>query len=77
MGPLFLFLYYLIKADKEGKFQPLGQVLVDDMFLNCILMLKLAELEKLLWDVTEGKEIFQVQKREDIKVSGEKSLIRL
>ncbi|XP_023604492.1 ribonuclease H2 subunit B isoform X5 [Myotis lucifugus] len=57
MDPLFLLLHYLIKADKEGKFQPLDQVVVDDMFPNCILLLKLPELEKLLQHVTEGKGI--------------------
>nr|KAF6375218.1 ribonuclease H2 subunit B [Pipistrellus kuhlii] len=56
MDPLFLFLHYLIKADKEGKFQPLDQVVVDDVFPNCILLLKLPELEKLLRHVTEEKE---------------------
>ncbi|KAF5920509.1 hypothetical protein HPG69_009763, partial [Diceros bicornis minor] len=55
MDPLFLLLYYLIKADKEGKFQPLDQVVVDDMFPNCVLLLKLPELEKLLRHVTEER----------------------
>lgn len=57
MDSLFLLFYYLIKADKEGEFQPLDQVVMDDMFSNCILLLKLPELEKLLQHVTEGKEI--------------------
>ncbi|XP_043333686.1 ribonuclease H2 subunit B isoform X4 [Cervus canadensis] len=56
MDPLFLLLHYLIKADKEGKFQPLDQVVMDDMFPDCILLLKLPELEKLLRHVTEEKE---------------------
>uniref|UniRef100_A0A8C9DP28 Ribonuclease H2 subunit B n=1 Tax=Prolemur simus TaxID=1328070 RepID=A0A8C9DP28_PROSS len=55
MDPLFLLLHYLVKADKEGKFQPLDQVVVDDVFPNCILLLKLPELEKLLHHVTEEK----------------------
>nr|KAF6428381.1 ribonuclease H2 subunit B [Rousettus aegyptiacus] len=71
MDPLFLLLHYLIKADKEGKFQPLDQVVVDDMFPNCILLLKLPELEKLLQHVTEQKEI---GKRKYYKYSKEKTL---
>uniref|UniRef100_A0A8C5KHY8 Ribonuclease H2 subunit B n=1 Tax=Jaculus jaculus TaxID=51337 RepID=A0A8C5KHY8_JACJA len=57
MDPLFLLLHYLIKAGKEGKYQPLDQVVVDDVFPNCILLLKLPDLEKLLHHVTEEKEI--------------------
>ncbi|XP_036106345.1 ribonuclease H2 subunit B isoform X3 [Molossus molossus] len=71
MDPLFLLLHYLIKADKEGKFQPLDQVVVDDMFPNCILLLKLPELEKLLRHVTEEKEI---GKKKYYKYSKEKTL---
>lgn len=41
----------------QGKFQPLCQVVVDDMFPNCTLLLKLPELEKLLQHVTEDKGI--------------------
>ena len=55
--PLFLLLHYLIKADKEGKFQPPDQVVMDDMFPDCILLLRLPQLEKLLRHVTEEKEI--------------------
>ncbi|XP_076787003.1 ribonuclease H2 subunit B isoform X2 [Arvicanthis niloticus] len=55
MDPLFLLLQYLIKADKEGKYQPLDQVVVDDTFPDCILLLKFPELEKSLWHVTEEK----------------------
>ncbi|XP_057563760.1 ribonuclease H2 subunit B isoform X2 [Hippopotamus amphibius kiboko] len=71
MDPLFLLLHYLIKADKEGKFQPLDQVVMDDMFPNCILLLKLPELEKLLRHVTEEKEI---DKKKYYKYSKEKTL---
>ncbi|XP_072832308.1 ribonuclease H2 subunit B isoform X2 [Vicugna pacos] len=71
MDPLFLLLYYLIKADKEGKFQPLDQVVMDDMFPNCALLLKLPELEKLLRHVTEEKEI---DKKKYYKYSKEKTL---
>uniref|UniRef100_A0A3Q1M3Z6 Ribonuclease H2 subunit B n=1 Tax=Bos taurus TaxID=9913 RepID=A0A3Q1M3Z6_BOVIN len=74
VDPLFLLLHYLIKADKEsfqGKFQPLDQVVMDDMFPDCILLLKLPELEKLLQHVTEEKE---VDKKKYYKYSKEKTL---
>ncbi|XP_045139728.1 ribonuclease H2 subunit B isoform X1 [Echinops telfairi] len=71
MDPLFLVLHYLIKADKEGKFQPLDQVVVDDIFPNCILLLKLPELERLLHHVTEEKEI---NSRKYYKYNKEKTL---
>lgn len=71
MDPLFLLLHYLMKAGKEGKFQPIDQVVMDDMFPNCILLLKLPELEKLLRHVTEEKEI---DKKKYYKYSKEKTL---
>ncbi|XP_031321833.2 ribonuclease H2 subunit B isoform X1 [Camelus dromedarius] len=71
MDPLFLLLYYLVKADKEGKFQPLDQVVMDDAFPNCVLLLRLPELEKLLQHVTEEKEI---DKKKYYKYSKEKTL---
>ncbi|XP_040478488.1 ribonuclease H2 subunit B isoform X3 [Ursus maritimus] len=71
MDPLFLLLHYLRKADKEGTFQPLDQVVVDDMFPNCILLLKLPDLEKLLRHVTEEKEI---DKKKYYKYSKEKTI---
>ncbi|XP_037383163.1 ribonuclease H2 subunit B isoform X1 [Talpa occidentalis] len=77
MDPLFLLLHYFIKADKEGKFQPLDQVVVDDTFPNCILLLKLRELEKLLPHVTEEKEIgnkkyYKYSKEKTLKWLGKK-----
>ncbi|KAF6084814.1 ribonuclease H2 subunit B [Phyllostomus discolor] len=74
IDPLFLLLHYLIKADKEGKFQPLDQVVVDDMFPNCILLLKLPELEKLLQHVTEEKGNPEIDKKKYYKYSREKTL---
>ncbi|XP_006879664.1 PREDICTED: ribonuclease H2 subunit B [Elephantulus edwardii] len=71
MDPLFLVLHYLIKAGKEGKFQPLEQVMVDDVFPNCILLLKLPELQKSLHHVTEEKEI---DSKKYYKYSKEKTL---
>uniref|UniRef100_A0A8C4MDW6 Ribonuclease H2 subunit B n=1 Tax=Equus asinus TaxID=9793 RepID=A0A8C4MDW6_EQUAS len=74
MDPLFLLLHYLIKADKEGKFQPLDQVVVDDKFPNCILLLKLPELEKLLRHVTEERVNPEIDKKKYYKFSKEKTL---
>ncbi|XP_053419690.1 ribonuclease H2 subunit B isoform X3 [Nycticebus coucang] len=71
VDPLFLLLHYLTKAGKEGKFQPLDQVVVDDVFPNCSLLLKLPELEKLLRHVTEEKEITN---KKYYKYSKEKTL---
>ena len=71
MDPLFLLLHYLITANKEGKLQPLGQVVMDDMFPDCTLLLKPHELEKLLRHVTEEKEI---DKEKYYKYSKEKTL---
>ncbi|KAG5211411.1 hypothetical protein MJG53_005116 [Ovis ammon polii x Ovis aries] len=66
-----LLLHYLIMANKEVKFQPLDQVVIDDMFLDCNLLVKLPEFEKLLGHVTEEKEI---DKKKYYKYSKEKTL---
>ncbi|NXJ84145.1 RNH2B Ribonuclease, partial [Trogon melanurus] len=59
MDPLFLILYYLIKADKEqqGKFQPLDQVVLDSEYPSCLLLLKCADVKQYIHHVTEEKEI--------------------
>ncbi|NXU79739.1 RNH2B Ribonuclease, partial [Oreotrochilus melanogaster] len=59
VDPLFLILYYLIKADKEqqGKFQPLTQVVLDSDYPNCPLLLKCADAKQYIHHVTEEKEI--------------------
>ncbi|XP_050755290.1 ribonuclease H2 subunit B isoform X2 [Gymnogyps californianus] len=58
MDPLFLILYYLIKADKEqGKFQPLDQVVLDSEYPSCPLLLKCADVKQYIQQVTEEKEI--------------------
>ncbi|XP_074942375.1 ribonuclease H2 subunit B isoform X1 [Phalacrocorax aristotelis] len=59
MDPLFMVLYYLIKADKEhqGKFQPLDQVVLDSEYPSCPLLLKCADVELYIHHVTEEKEI--------------------
>ncbi|NWW85674.1 RNH2B Ribonuclease, partial [Rhynochetos jubatus] len=58
MDPLFLILYYLIKADKEqGKFQPIDQVVLDSEYPNCPLLLKCADVKQHIHHITEEKEI--------------------
>ncbi|NXA11662.1 RNH2B Ribonuclease, partial [Sapayoa aenigma] len=58
MDPLFLILYYLIKADEEqGKFQPLDQVVLDTEYPCCPLLLKCANVKQYIQHVTEEKEI--------------------
>ncbi|XP_051016626.1 ribonuclease H2 subunit B [Acomys russatus] len=74
MDPLFLLLHYLIKAGKEGKYQPLDQVVVDDMFPDCVLLLRFPELEKSLRHVTEEKGGPEVNNKKYCKYSPEKTL---
>ncbi|NP_001025997.2 ribonuclease H2 subunit B [Gallus gallus] len=58
MDPLFLILYYLIKADKEqGKFQPLDQVVLDSEYPYCPLLLKCEGVKRSVRHITEEKEI--------------------
>ncbi|KAG8452805.1 hypothetical protein GDO86_004554 [Hymenochirus boettgeri] len=58
MDPLFLVLYYLIKADKaQGKFQPVDQIVVDEEFPSCSLLLWYTSVGKSLHHITEEKEI--------------------
>ncbi|CAL8341722.1 unnamed protein product [Boreogadus saida] len=42
MDPLYLMLPYLVKAAKEGKFQPLDQVVMDEEFPACSRLLSCA-----------------------------------
>ncbi|XP_065268190.1 ribonuclease H2 subunit B [Emys orbicularis] len=58
VDPLFLVLFYLIKAEKEkGKFQPLDQVVVDSEFSSCTMLLQCARVMDSLHHVIEEKEI--------------------
>ncbi|KAM4698988.1 ribonuclease H2 subunit B isoform 2-T2 [Discoglossus pictus] len=57
MDPLFLVLNYLVKADKEGKFQPVQQVVVDEEFPSCCMLLECKQVVQSLHHVTEEKEI--------------------
>ncbi|CAJ0968209.1 unnamed protein product [Ranitomeya imitator] len=58
VDPLYLVLYYLIKADKEqGKFQPAEQIVVDEEFPSCNMLLQCTQVAQSLHHVTEEKEI--------------------
>ncbi|XP_075055176.1 ribonuclease H2 subunit B isoform X2 [Mixophyes fleayi] len=57
VDPLFYVLYYLVKADKEqGKFQPVEQIVVDEEFPSCNLLLQCTKVVQSLHHVTEEKE---------------------
>nr|XP_025039564.1 ribonuclease H2 subunit B-like [Pelodiscus sinensis] len=75
MDPLFLVLFYLIKAEKEqGKFQPLDQIVVDSEFSSCMLLLQCARVMDSLHHVVEEKEIGN---KKFYKYSQEKTLMWL
>ncbi|KAG9491859.1 hypothetical protein GDO78_000388 [Eleutherodactylus coqui] len=58
VDPLYLLVYYLMKADKEqGKFQPVEQIVVDEEFPSCNLLLQCTQVAQSLHHVTEEKEI--------------------
>lgn len=57
MDPLFLVLPYFLKAGKEGKFQPVDQVVVDEDFPCCNRLLKCPQTLQALRHITEEKEI--------------------
>ncbi|XP_042302257.1 ribonuclease H2 subunit B isoform X2 [Sceloporus undulatus] len=58
MDPLFLVLLYLIKAEKEhGKFQPLDQILVDEEFPSCAMLLQCTSVLQSLHHIVEEKGI--------------------
>ncbi|XP_068185644.1 ribonuclease H2 subunit B isoform X2 [Antennarius striatus] len=54
MDPVYLILPYLIKAGKEGKFQPVDQVVVDEEFPACSRLLNCTYS---LRNVAEEKEV--------------------
>uniref|UniRef100_A0A8C4XF73 Ribonuclease H2 subunit B n=1 Tax=Erpetoichthys calabaricus TaxID=27687 RepID=A0A8C4XF73_ERPCA len=55
MDPVFLLLPYFSKFGKEGKFQPVEQVVVDEAFPGCIQLLKCSQTLQCLSHVTEKK----------------------
>ncbi|XP_029967834.1 ribonuclease H2 subunit B isoform X2 [Salarias fasciatus] len=57
MDPLYLILPYLIKSGKEGKFQPVEQLVVDEEFPACSRLLSCTRSLASLHHVTEEKEV--------------------
>ncbi|XP_014029762.1 ribonuclease H2 subunit B isoform X1 [Salmo salar] len=61
MDPLYLLLPYLIKAGKEGKFQPVDQVMMDEDFPACTRLLSCIRSQASLHHVAEEKEMGSVK----------------
>ncbi|XP_018558277.1 ribonuclease H2 subunit B isoform X1 [Lates calcarifer] len=57
MDPLFLILPYLIKVGKEGKFQPVDQVVMDEEFPACSRLLSCTRSQASLHHIAEEKEV--------------------
>ncbi|XP_061580596.1 ribonuclease H2 subunit B isoform X2 [Cololabis saira] len=57
MDPLYLILPYLIKSGKEGKFQPVNQVVMDEDFPACSRLLSCTHSLASLHHVAEEKEV--------------------
>ncbi|XP_008287229.1 ribonuclease H2 subunit B isoform X2 [Stegastes partitus] len=57
MDPLYLILPYLIKSGKEGKFQPVDQVVMDEEFPACSRLLSCTRSLTSLHHIAEEKEV--------------------
>ncbi|KAJ4933171.1 hypothetical protein JOQ06_030006 [Pogonophryne albipinna] len=57
MDPLYLMLPYLVKVGKEGKFQPLDQVVMDEDFPACPRLLSCTRALSSLHHIAEEKEV--------------------
>ncbi|XP_031149664.1 ribonuclease H2 subunit B isoform X2 [Sander lucioperca] len=57
MDPLYLILPYLIKSGKEGKFQPVDQVVKDEEFPACSRLLSCTRSLAFLHHIAEEKEV--------------------
>ncbi|KAI1899841.1 hypothetical protein AGOR_G00065910 [Albula goreensis] len=57
MDPMYLLLPYLIKVGKEGKFQPVQQVVMDEDFPACTRLLSCSRTQASLHHVAEEKEV--------------------
>ncbi|XP_047457709.1 ribonuclease H2 subunit B isoform X1 [Mugil cephalus] len=57
MDPLYLILPYLIKSGKEGKFQPLDQVIMDEELPACSRLLSCTRSLSSLHHIAEEKEV--------------------
>ncbi|XP_042282788.1 ribonuclease H2 subunit B isoform X1 [Thunnus albacares] len=57
MDPLYLILPYLIKSGKEGKFQPVDQVMMDEEFPACSRLLSCTRSLASMHHIAEEKEV--------------------
>nr|XP_046260243.1 ribonuclease H2 subunit B isoform X2 [Scatophagus argus] len=57
MDPLYLILPYLVKSVKEGKFQPVHQVVMDEEFPACSRLLSCTRSLASLHQIAEEKEV--------------------
>ncbi|XP_044073582.1 ribonuclease H2 subunit B isoform X2 [Siniperca chuatsi] len=57
MDPLYLILPYLIKSGREGKFQPVDQVVMDEEFPACSRLLSCTRSLASLHHIAEEKEV--------------------
>ncbi|XP_028993522.1 ribonuclease H2 subunit B isoform X2 [Betta splendens] len=57
MDPLYLILPYLVKCGKEGKFQPVDQVVMDEEFPACSRLLRCTRSLASLHHIAEEKEV--------------------
>lgn len=57
MDPLYLILPYLIKSGKEGKFQRVDQVVMDEEFPGCSRLLSCTRSSASLHHIAEEKEV--------------------
>ncbi|KAM7380311.1 hypothetical protein PAMP_003619 [Pampus punctatissimus] len=57
MDPLYLILPYLIKSGKEGKFQPVDQVVMDEEFPACSRLLSCTHSLASMHHIAEEKEV--------------------
>lgn len=57
MDPLYLIMPYLIKSGKEGKFQPVDQVVMDEEFPACSRLLSCTRSLGSLHHIAEEKEV--------------------
>ncbi|TDH06766.1 hypothetical protein EPR50_G00116310 [Perca flavescens] len=57
MDPLYLILPYLMTSGKEGKFQPVDQVVMDEEFPACSRLLSLTRSLAFLHHIAEEKEV--------------------
>ncbi|XP_062312541.1 ribonuclease H2 subunit B isoform X2 [Osmerus eperlanus] len=61
MDPLYLLLPYLVKAVKEGKFQPMNQMVMDEDFPACTRLLNCTRSLASVHHIAEEKEVGGLQ----------------